>query len=102
MVIQDNSFDVVVEKATLDALLVNEKSPWNISKEGEVTMAACLGEVSRVLKAEGGRFLSFTFSPLHLRAPVFSKDHYEWSVAHRVMLITVRHTVTRHRNTRFI
>jgi hypothetical protein len=76
----------VVEKATLDALLVNEKSAWNISEEGEAKVGACLSEASRVMKRSGAKFLSFTFSPLHLRAPVFAKEHYNWSVSHRVFI----------------
>jgi EEF1A lysine methyltransferase 4 len=81
---QDNSFDTVIEKATLDALLVNEKSAWTISDEGSAKIASCLSEVSRVLKNEAGRFLSFTFSPPHLRVPLFAKDSYRWNIEHRV------------------
>ena len=87
--LQDGSFDVVIEKATLDALLVGEKSAWTISDEGSAKIGACLSEVSRVLKSDAGRFLSFTFSPPHLRLPLFAKDCYEWSVLHKVMTVTL-------------
>ena len=84
--LQSESFDAVIEKATLDALLVNEKSAWNISEEGEAKVGACLSEASRIMRRSGARFLSFTFSPLHLRGPVFAKECYNWSVAHRVII----------------
>lgn len=29
----DKSFDVIIEKGTLDALMVDEKDPWNIGKD---------------------------------------------------------------------
>ena len=44
--LDSHSFDVVIEKATLDALLASEKDPWNISDEGEATVACVLNEVS--------------------------------------------------------
>ena len=31
MTFEDQSFDVVLEKATIDTFLVEEKDPWNIS-----------------------------------------------------------------------
>lgn len=39
-------FDVVIEKATLDALLVNEKDPWHISDDGKTLMNRVLTQVS--------------------------------------------------------
>ena len=35
---QNESFDVVIEKATLDALLVKEKSPWHPSEEAKIAI----------------------------------------------------------------
>lgn len=39
------SFDVVLEKGTLDALLAGEQDPWNVSSEGVHTMDQVLSEV---------------------------------------------------------
>ena len=33
MPLKDHSFDIVIEKATLDSLLVTAKSPWNFQSE---------------------------------------------------------------------
>lgn len=41
----DASFDVVLEKATLDALLVEEKSPWELSPQAASFMHKSLTEV---------------------------------------------------------
>jgi hypothetical protein len=56
--IKSGRFDVVIEKATLDALLVNEKSAWDISDEGAAKIDACLSEVARVLKSDNGRWVN--------------------------------------------
>lgn len=39
------SFDVVLEKGTLDALLAGERDPWNVSSEGVHTVDQVLSEV---------------------------------------------------------
>lgn len=45
-----SSFDVVVEKATLDALLVEEKDSWNPSKVALDCMNSVLSQVNSSLK----------------------------------------------------
>ncbi len=65
--IESDSFEVVLEKATLDALLAGEQSQWDPSEEARTRVHRSLSEISRVLKAEGGRFFSVTFSQPHFR-----------------------------------
>ena len=74
----DNTFDVVIEKGTLDAALVEERDPWNISEEGFESIEKVLDEVSRVLKPNG-RFLSITFSQPHFRKQFYCRSRYQWS-----------------------
>ena len=45
MQFDNESFDVVIEKGTLDAMLVLEDNPWNISTEAEKTIDIILGKV---------------------------------------------------------
>lgn len=41
----DASFDVVLEKGTLDVLLVEEADPWHVSSRGAAAMRRVLAEV---------------------------------------------------------
>lgn len=77
---QNETFDVVIEKATLDALLVSEKSPWQTSEEGQETIETCLSEISRVLNDKKGKFLSLTFAQPHFRKPLYAKPQFSWNV----------------------
>ena len=80
--IGDGQFDVVIEKATVDVFLVKEKSPWpsNYSQEALGKIDRCLSEASRILKPEGGKFLSITWHQPHFRMPLLSKPKYGWCV----------------------
>lgn len=81
-VVEDNAFDVVIEKATLDVFMVKERSPWPSDHAPETLerLDRCLKEISRVLRNQGGRFLSITWTQPHFRIPVLSKPHYGWTV----------------------
>lgn len=67
------SFDVVIEKATLDCLFVKEKSPWETSEPVATAMDQVLGGVSRVLKQPSGKFISITFAQPHFRRKFYEK-----------------------------
>jgi len=73
------SFDFVFEKATLDALLVDSHSPWDLGTPGHQLVKQTLREVKRVLSPEGV-FLSVTFSQPHLRVPLLALPGLDWSV----------------------
>ena len=53
MAFAPSSFDVVIEKATLDALLVGEKDPWKPSEEARNTMDCVLSQVLFAFKVAG-------------------------------------------------
>lgn len=74
------SFDVVLEKGTLDALLVAEKDPWSLSPEAENLIDTILMQVSRLLKP-GGRFVSVTFAQPHFRLPFYARPRYGWNTS---------------------
>ncbi|XP_006884140.1 PREDICTED: endothelin-converting enzyme 2 isoform X5 [Elephantulus edwardii] len=76
-----DSFDVVLEKGTLDALLTGEQDPWTVSSEGVHTVDQVLSEVSRVL-VPGGRFISLTSAAPHFRTRHYAQPHYCWSLKH--------------------
>ncbi|KAK2191373.1 hypothetical protein NP493_53g06012 [Ridgeia piscesae] len=78
----NGTFEVVIEKGTLDAMLVSENDPWNISAEGEEMINKILGQVSSVLRP-GGRFISITFAQPHFRKPLYAQRRWHWSLETR-------------------
>ncbi|XP_072297517.1 EEF1A lysine methyltransferase 4 [Eucyclogobius newberryi] len=75
----DASFDVVLEKATLDALMVEEKSPWTMSQQTATFIHQTLFQISRCLKP-GGRFISITFANPFFRKRLYARTEYNWSI----------------------
>ncbi|XP_030016789.1 EEF1A lysine methyltransferase 4 [Sphaeramia orbicularis] len=77
----DASFDVILEKATLDAIMVEEKSPWKVSPQTTAFIHKALTEISRCLKP-GGRFVSVTFAQPFFRKRLYACTEYNWSIKH--------------------
>lgn len=75
----DELFDVVVEKGTMDVLLVDSGDPWNPRAETLKNVMAMLRQVHRVLKPQG-IFVSVTFGQPHFRRPFFSAPEFTWSI----------------------
>lgn len=78
----ENSFDVVLEKGTLDSLLVGEVSPWQPSVYALDLMDDVLAGVSGIL-SPGGKFISITFAQPHFRVPFYARakgERYGWDV----------------------
>lgn len=69
---ETSTFDVVIEKATLDCLFVKEKSPWQVSEDVSRNMEQVLQGISAVLKPNG-KFLSITFAQPHFRRKFYDK-----------------------------
>lgn len=62
------SFDVIIEKASLDALTVNEGDPWNPREEVVENVAKVMRGVTDLLKGDDGSiFLSISFHQKHFR-----------------------------------
>ncbi|CAG0883154.1 unnamed protein product [Cyprideis torosa] len=76
-----NSFDCAIEKATLDALLVNEKSMWSISPGGQRDIEMVLRGVYDILGPDGV-FLSMSFHLPHFRLPTYYKVGVPWALGH--------------------
>jgi len=43
--LEPHTFDVILEKGTFDAMLAEEKDPWNVSEAGEQMIHDILSEV---------------------------------------------------------
>jgi hypothetical protein len=62
------SFDVIIEKASLDALTVNEGDPWNPREEVVENVRKVMQGVAGLLKDDGKSvFLSISFHQKHFR-----------------------------------
>jgi hypothetical protein len=71
MQFEDNDFDVIIDKATMDALMVQEKDVWYPSENCIHQVEAFLGECSRTLTPNGS-FLSLSFAQPHFRTKYLS------------------------------
>jgi len=75
----EDTFDVVLEKATLDSLLVDTISPWDLCSPGCKKVTKVLKEVKKVLR-KNGVFVSITFSQPHFRVPLLAQEGLQWSL----------------------
>ena len=60
MKFEEKTFDVIIDKATIDTLQAGVKDPWNVPPEVKSTVDTCLRECSRVLKP-AGMFIMVSF-----------------------------------------
>jgi EEF1A lysine methyltransferase 4 len=72
----DSSFDVCIDKATLDAMLYG--SLWDPPDEVKANVKAYVDEVARVLK-KGGKWIYVTWRQPHFIRPLITRDGV-WSV----------------------
>ena len=74
-------FDIVLDKCTLDALVVDEGDAWNPKPEVRVQVDQVLTGVSHILKSNGGMYLQLSFGqPIHRLNHYFEKEKYNWFV----------------------
>ena len=85
MTFKSHSFDVVFEKATLDSLVVDCKSPWDLKDPSYVDLLKALTEVKKVLKP-GGSFVSITFTQPHFRVPLLASQGLGWSIQVNIII----------------
>lgn len=67
----DASFDVCIDKATLDAMLYG--SLWDPEDEVKANVEAYIDEVARVLRP-GGRFVYITWRQPHFIKPLIKRE----------------------------
>lgn len=82
---EDQEFDVVIEKATLDSFLANESSQWTPSEDKVAMVDQSVASISRVLKKSGGKFISVTFAQPHFRLRFYAKEAFDWDVTFDVI-----------------
>ncbi|KJE92855.1 endothelin converting enzyme 2 [Capsaspora owczarzaki ATCC 30864] len=77
MTFENAEFDVVIEKGTIDALLVDQRDPWRPSRQLWKQMQQLLFHVHRVL-TDCGKFVSITFAQPHFRRPLIHRKRFGW------------------------
>ncbi|KAK9808887.1 hypothetical protein WJX72_005851 [[Myrmecia] bisecta] len=75
----DATFDVVLEKGTMDVLFVDNDSPWDPLPEVKQRVVQMLAETHRVLSPHGC-FVSITFAQPHFRRPFLLAPQFSWSM----------------------
>jgi SAM-dependent methyltransferase len=73
------SFEVVLDKGSLDAVFTDGGSVWNPSTQVRSDVGSCIHEVLRVLKP-GGIFISISFGQPHFRKPYISCEGWTLNV----------------------
>ncbi|KAF4352378.1 hypothetical protein F8388_016657 [Cannabis sativa] len=74
----NESFDVVIEKGTMDVLFVDSGDPWNPKPASVTKVMKMLEGVHRVLKQDG-IFISISFGQPHFRRPFLNAPEFTWS-----------------------
>ena len=75
----DAEFDIVIDKGTLDAVLTEQKSVWEVEPELEQQINLMLSEISRVLKPNNSKFIYITFGQKHFRQKLLDKPDFKWN-----------------------
>ncbi|XP_021741562.1 methyltransferase-like protein 13 [Chenopodium quinoa] len=75
----DDSFDVVIEKGTMDVLFVDSGDSWNPKAETISKVMAMPQGIHRVLKPNG-IYISISFGQPHFRRPLFEAPDFTWSM----------------------
>lgn len=75
----DSSFDVLIDKGTLDAIVVSSDFLPKCSDDSESDVMQYMNEVSRVLRS-GGYFIYITFSNLKMRRVYVEREELNFEV----------------------
>lgn len=76
----DQTFDVVIEKGTMDVLFVDNDNPFDPKTEVKERVFKMLHETHRVLKSDG-IFISVTFAQPHFRKPFLLSKQFSWNIS---------------------
>jgi len=78
MTYPNETFDVCIDKGTMDALVCDVKDVWNPEEEVMLRAHLMCTEVSRVLKPQG-IYIQITFTQPHFRRKFLERAEYNWT-----------------------
>eukprot|EP01116_Phalansterium_solitarium_P014304 TRINITY_DN31894_c0_g1_i1.p1 TRINITY_DN31894_c0_g1~~TRINITY_DN31894_c0_g1_i1.p1 ORF type:complete len:215 (+),score=25.46 TRINITY_DN31894_c0_g1_i1:49-693(+) len=73
------SFDIVLDKGTMDAVLCEQGDAWTVPEKLAADVDQMLTEISRVL-TDTGAFIYITFGQPHFRRKLLEKEKYGWTM----------------------
>lgn len=76
----NQTFDVVIEKGTMDVLFVDNNQPFDPKAEVKHRVFKMLDETHRVLRP-AGVFISVTFAQPHFRKPFLLSKQFDWNMS---------------------
>ena len=76
MTYENAIFDFVIDKATMDVILTDNKDPWNPSEEVLERSSSTLNNCIRVLKPKA-TFISISFEQPHFRKKLLMSDEFK-------------------------
>ena len=74
----DYLFDVVIDKATMDVIMTDNKDPWNPTDEVKKRAQKVIENVHKVLKPKG-QFIQISFEQPHFRKKLLVTDDITWA-----------------------
>ncbi|KAF3323764.1 Endothelin-converting enzyme 2 [Carex littledalei] len=76
---EPETFDLVIEKGTMDVLFVDSGDPWNPNPANVSKVMKMLEGIHKVLKQDGV-YISISFGQPHFRRKFFDAPNFTWSV----------------------
>jgi hypothetical protein len=73
----ETKFDIVIDKAAMDALLTNMQDPWDPEEEIRRDVDRYLTGVSGLLDPQS-HFVQISFAQPHFQKEFFQNDKYGW------------------------
>lgn len=70
--IADNSYDVAIDKSTIDALLCGDSAYLNVARMTK--------EIQRVIKSETGLYIAISYGKPESRSVHFDRDHLSFAL----------------------
>ena len=80
----ESSFDVVLDKAAMDAIVTDEGDPWDPNEETREMVRTLCREARHVLRADGGRLIQISFQQPHFRKRLMTSPGLRLEALHDV------------------
>lgn len=73
----DGTYDVIIDKGTMDVIMTDNKDPWNPTAEVKERARKTISNVYKQLK-KGGLFIQISFDQPHFRKKLLVSEEVQW------------------------